>query len=205
MSQQYSKRVRKRKSQLEHQRNRRRRIFKRRREDILRLRSQGLSYKEIEKALGCSRSTISYHCGKSGSEKKRVKSQKKSPLCKKVGAFKARCSKSSWTNFRSKIKCFKRRANYNNRHRVKVKNPYTCEDVVNKLGVKPRCYLTGKLINLNKPDTYNLDHIIPVSRGGTNELDNLQITCVEANSAKGNLTLKEFHSLCRRVLNWKNK
>ena len=179
--------------------------FKRRREDILKLRKMGFSYKEIEKKLGCSRSTISYHCGKSGSEKKRVKNQKTHPLCKKVGAFKARCSKSSWTNFRSKIKCFKRRANYNNRHRVKVKTPYTCQDVVEKLGSRPRCYLTGKIINLNKPDSYNLDHIVPVSKGGTNELDNLQITCVEANSAKGNLTLKEFQSLCKRVIKWSKK
>ena len=179
--------------------------FKRRKEAILRLRKKGFSYKEIEEELGCSRSTISYHCGKSGSEKKRVKSQRRHPLCKKVGSFKARCNRSSWNSFRSKIKGFKRRANYENRHRVKVSRPYSCNDVIKKLGNKPRCYLTGKIINLNKTDSYNLDHIIPVSRGGTNELDNLEITCVEANAAKGNLTLKEFYSLCVKVLKWRDK
>ena len=205
MKPQYSKRARKRAKPKPFFRNRQMRIFKKRREDILRLRSQGLSYKKIEKALGCSRSTISYHCGKERSEKLRVKNQKKDPLCKKVGTFKARCTKSSWRNFRSKIKCFKRRDSYSNRHRVKVLNPYTCEDVVNKLGERPRCYLTGKAINLKKPESYSLDHIVPVSKGGTNELDNMQITCAEANAAKSNLTLNEFHALCRKVLEWKNQ
>lgn len=32
--------------------------------EIIRLRNQGLSYRKIEKELGCSRSTISYHCTK---------------------------------------------------------------------------------------------------------------------------------------------
>ena len=206
MKPQYSKRARNRnKSRVQSKYKRQRRVFKRRREDILQLRQQGLSYKEIEKELGCSRSTISYHCGKNNSEKLRVKGQKKNPLCKKVGAFKSRCTKSSWRNFRNKIKCFKRRDSYANRHRVKVQQPYTCEDVVNKLGKKPRCYLTGKIINLNKPETYSLDHVVPVSKGGSNELENLQITCSEANSAKANLTLNEFYALCRKVLRWKDK
>ena len=47
--------------------------YKRRREDILALRRQGLSYREIQNELGCSKGTISYHCGKNQSEKKRVK------------------------------------------------------------------------------------------------------------------------------------
>jgi transcriptional regulator with XRE-family HTH domain len=33
-------------------------------EQILKLRSQGLSYNQIVNKLGCSKSTISYHCGK---------------------------------------------------------------------------------------------------------------------------------------------
>jgi DNA-binding CsgD family transcriptional regulator len=180
----------------------RRQRQKRRREDILSLRKQGLSYRKIQQKLGCSRSTISYHCGKSQSERKRVSNQKKNPLCRKVGSFKARCTATSWKHFRSKIKCFKRRAG--DRWRVKVDSPYDCADVIEKLGKKPRCYLTGELINLEEPMSYSLDHINPVSKGGTNELNNLQITCASANSAKSNLTLDEFYKLCERVLRWRD-
>ena len=42
---------------------------KRRKEDILKLRSEGKSYRQIEKELGCSKSLISYHCG-NGNEKR---------------------------------------------------------------------------------------------------------------------------------------
>ena len=42
----------------------------RRKEDILELRYEGKSYKQIKKILGCSMSTISYHCG-NGNEKKK--------------------------------------------------------------------------------------------------------------------------------------
>ena len=43
-----------------------------RKDKILKLRAEGKSYREIQSILGCSKSTISYHCG-NGNEKKRVK------------------------------------------------------------------------------------------------------------------------------------
>ena len=86
-----------------------------------------------------------------------------------------------------------------------VSRPYTCKDVVEKIGVKPICYLTGRKINLNNPSKYSLDHIIPTAKGGSNDLNNLGITCIEVNHAKGSLSLKEFYSLCEEVLAWRNK
>lgn len=38
-------------------------------DDILRLRSEGKTYKEIQDALGCSKGTISYHLGEGQKEK----------------------------------------------------------------------------------------------------------------------------------------
>lgn len=58
-------------------------------------------------------------------------------------------------------------------------------------GIETHCYLTGLPINI-KTDDYQLDHIIPISKGGTNELTNMAITCVEANQIKGNLTNEEL-------------
>tara|TARA_R110000824_G_scaffold241616_1_gene430375 strand:- start:236 stop:502 length:267 start_codon:yes stop_codon:yes gene_type:complete len=76
---------------------------------------------------------------------------------------------------------------------------------VEKIGANPICYLTGRKINLNNPSKYSLDHITPTAKGGSNDLNNLGITCIEVNHAKGSLSLKEFYSLCEEVLAWRDK
>jgi len=182
--------------------------YNRRREDILRLRNQGLSYREICKEVGCARSTVSYHCGKNSSEKNRVISLTVSTLCKKVGSFKARCTKPAWRSFSSKIKCFKRRAKGRKASsgcRVNVSSQYTCADVVEKIGAKPVCYLTGKKLDIDASSSYSLDHRVPVSKGGSNDLENLEICSAEANKAKADLSLDEFYKLCEDVLAWRKK
>lgn len=180
---------------------------KRRKEDILRLRKQGKSFGQISKQLGCSKSVISYHCG-NGSEKARVARNNKSaqPICKKVNSFKSRCSKSSYDTFKRKLKGFKRKGS-NNSHSIvnNISKNYSCKDVVEKIGKNPRCYLTGKKINLEDTSAYHLDHITPTAKGGSNDLDNLNICLAEANQAKGQLTLKEFYKLCEDVLKWRGK
>lgn len=62
-----------------------------------------------------------------------------------------------------------------------------------------RCALSGIKI---EPDNANLDHKTPLSRGGTDELENLQWLDKEVNRAKGAMTNEEFISLCRRVVAW---
>ena len=188
---------------MKFQQSKAQRQYKKRGAKIIQLRKKGLTYNQIQKILKCSKSTISYHCGKNQSEKKRVRGRKPHPLCKKVSSFKTRCTAASWRTFRIKIKTFKRRNQH--RNKVKVINNYTCEDVVNKLGKNPLCYLTGRRINLKDPKSYSLDHVIPVSKGGTNELDNLEITCASANFAKADMTLKEFYNLCEEILAWRDK
>ena len=182
---------------------------KRRKEDILKLRSEGKSYRQIEKELGCSKSLISYHCG-NGNEKKRVSktNSARKQICKKVTRFKSRCARKNWKALRIKLKTFKRKDSYGSRTNLIVHNiskNYYCKDVLKKIGENPLCYLTGKKIDLNKPETYNLDHIIPTSRGGTNDLNNLNICIKEANVAKGDLSLEELYKLCEDILSWRNK
>ena len=60
-----------------------------------------------------------------------------------------------------------------------------------------RCALSGELLILG--GNASLDHIMPKSRGGTNDLDNLQWLTKTVNNSKRALTNEEFIVLCRKV------
>jgi len=62
------------------------------------------------------------------------------------------------------------------------------EDNIKKYGTLT-CYLCGNPIEFGK-DT--LEHKIPLSRGGTNNYDNLEIACLWCNQSKGRKTLDEY-------------
>ena len=51
-------------------------------------------------------------------------------------------------------------------------------------------------------DDLEIDHIIPLSKGGTNEDDNLLTACHRCNSLKGDKNLKEFIEENKRVINF---
>ena len=51
-------------------------------------------------------------------------------------------------------------------------------------------------------DDADVDHIVPVSRGGSHDTDNLRWTWSRANEAKGNMTDEEFVVLCQEVVEW---
>lgn len=59
-----------------------------------------------------------------------------------------------------------------------------------------RCAISGRELT---PETASLDHIHPLSRGGSHEPSNLCIVEHLVNSAKGTMTLEEFVALCRDV------
>lgn len=62
-----------------------------------------------------------------------------------------------------------------------------------------RCALTGRPILIADA---HLDHVIPVSRGGSHELANLRWLSESANRAKGKMTDEEFFALCGEVTEW---
>jgi 5-methylcytosine-specific restriction endonuclease McrA len=59
-----------------------------------------------------------------------------------------------------------------------------------------RCALSGRQLT---PETASLDHIVPLSRGGTHDRSNLWVVDQHVNTAKGTLTVDEFVAMCRDV------
>lgn len=58
------------------------------------------------------------------------------------------------------------------------------------------CQACGKegLSPLSTDDDFlaSIDHVTPLSRGGTNDDDNIQLLCLPCNLKKGNMTMPEF-------------
>ena len=181
---------------------------------ILQLRSEGKSYREIKQILGCSSSTISYHCGEGQKQKNKIRTAKfldlKSTqhyISQKIYRFVNRSKKDSknYQNYKTKIhqRISNKISDFNRRTNKMRKcddQLFSLQDILDIYNKYPRCNLTGRTIELENTKSWELDHIIPISKGGSNELNNCQITCREANYAKGDLTMHEFISLCKDVL-----
>lgn len=171
------------------------------RDKILELRAKGYSYGQIQAELGCSKGTVSFHIGKGQKDKyasRRRKRYKVSHPCqRKLERFcHTKYSTKKNRPQRNIRLLYKKLWYFCKGEIVKI----TVEDVINKLGENPVCYLTGESIDLNKPRTYQFDHIIPKSRGGSSELDNLGICTKQVNQSKTDMTPEEYIELCKQVL-----
>ena len=58
------------------------------------------------------------------------------------------------------------------------------------------CGICGRFIPLEE---YTIDHIIPLSKGGTNDLDNLQACCSFCNKAKDDSMGEDFYTRIERI------
>jgi 5-methylcytosine-specific restriction endonuclease McrA len=173
-------------------------------EKILRLRKEGKSYNQIKAILGCSKSTISYHCGegqKVKSKERRIK-RRENPLIAKLDRFKYRKRKTRKDVVESIRKYQKTDTNFDNdRVNKNIETTFTWEDVLRIHGEDTKCYLSGEDVNLYGND-YQFDHKIPVSRGGDNSFENLGIAHEIANMMKGDLTPDEFFGWCIKILEY---
>jgi 5-methylcytosine-specific restriction endonuclease McrA len=168
-------------------------------EKILELRAKGFSYSDICKELKCSKSVVSYHCGEGQKEKNRKRTQSR----RKTTVISQRVERFQYDRkIKDKTEDFQRgRLLKNGQARLgRRRLSFRWQDVIDKFGWQTVCYLTGMPIDLKEPKTYQFDHIIPYSKGGEWTLENLGIACKDANQAKADMTVDEFISLCKMVL-----
>lgn len=166
-------------------------------EKILKLRNEGKTYNEIKSILGCSKGTISYHCGEGQVEKTKQRYE--------------RYKKTSQGALNKKInRVFKRKIHDNLKYKSYCKNGnfiYSKDgqkEFIDKCVSNPICYLTGVHIDLGDSKSYELDHIIPLGRGGTNSFDNLGLCIRDANRVKADLLVGELYDICEKILKNKN-
>ena len=170
-------------------------------DQILELRVAGKSYREIEKLLNCSKSTISYYCDPNGKDKtitRKRKMIKANPLIQKVSSFKL-----TKNRLKCKAEKFQLRDNTQDNRMGNYdsdKIMFNWGDVIQLIIERPTCYLTGDPLNLDDANQISLDHIVPVSKGGTNELSNLGVCTRIANMSKTDMSLIEYIEHCKKVL-----
>lgn len=83
-----------------------------------------------------------------------------------------------------------------------MKAPHWKNDIVSKLIEKQGGKHCGYCkIPLELGDRFEIDHIWPVSKGGSNELKNLLMVCYECNRLKKNLDLGDFEAMLRNKVN----
>ena len=169
-------------------------------EQILNLRSEGLSYNDIVEKLGCAKSTVAYYCNSTTKDKQQQvtkKLRKENPIKAKINRF---VSNQTSNPLYVKIGSFSvdYRKEEGNKTAKLESRLFSPEDLLEKCG--ETCYLTGDKIDFSDSSSYNLDHRVPRSKGGESTLENCELATKAANYAKGNLSLEEFFDLCVKVV-----
>ena len=60
-----------------------------------------------------------------------------------------------------------------------------------------KCAITGDDLD---PHDATIDHVVPISIGGSNDISNLQVVTKAANRIKGVLTMDQLIGLCQRIV-----
>lgn len=170
---------------------------------ITELKKEGYSYNKIMKELNCSKSTISYYLGNNQKEKTLNRNKKTSlkpefALQKKLYAFRYRDNLGK--RVLGKVRDFQRR-NGSKLFSTQEIN-FSFNDFLDKIGNEPKCYLSGESINLCETKSYSIDHIIPSSKGGENNIDNAGLISSSINKMKSDITVEEFIQKCVQILEY---
>lgn len=107
--------------------------------------------------------------------------------------------KKGWLN---EDKPYARQA-YAHQYQIKKRYPniYAVSTITTKILVDWLKEHRGKSCSYCGNFAFHIDHIIPLSRKGMHELDNLQIVCEACNIAKNNQTEQEFLNQIKRIYN----
>jgi len=154
--------------------------------DILRLRKEDKTYREIVKILGCSIATVCYHCGSGQKQRTLERNRQFRKTLNSILHSKKDNFSSGYLRRTSKGK------------RVKLK--FTAKEFKQKIIDNPFCYLTGRKLDLYDSSSYHCDHVVSICNGGSCELSNMALACKEANRAKHSLSVNDFLSLCKEIL-----
>lgn len=120
-----------------------------------------------------------------------------------IREFKKRRAKEKFKN-KSRILDYKISSRiYKFKRSAKNTDNFTLSDFLQKFS-NPKCYLTGTPIDLTQTSTYHLDHIIPVSKGGSANLDNLGLLLPEINNMKLDHSIEKIVNLCKMVSAYAN-
>jgi len=166
-------------------------------DEILQLKAQGKKQSEIAKILGCSRSIVSYHCTDGQKEKYQERQRKRrsgNGLLRKLERVKT--TSRNWNNKST----LTGKRSIRNKRRFIPHATWTEADLLAKVGQNPKCYLTGRPINLSDSKSYELDHVIPLAKGGTHDIGNVNLAIKNANRAKSDMLVPEFLDLCKEIL-----
>ena len=163
---------------------------------IVTLHRQGHGYRRISEELNLNRTSVRYWANHRIEKEKNTNRKRrlfnKSPLLRKLAHYRNRKS------FVTKTRDFQRRNGDN--LSATLDHGFTADEFLAKVGPTPQCYLSGRKIDLNKPETYSFDHITPIVNGGDNSLVNLGLTIRELNILKSTHTVTELISLMKEVL-----
>ena len=171
-------------------------------DQVRKLKEEGLSYSQICKELNCSKGTVSYHVGKGVKDRYKeyaTTSRTQKCISRKIDGFNKRQQKYPSFPYNSKIRkrIVTKIRDFSRRKEVAQ---FTYEELMNKIGDEPKCYLTGDPIDITKTRSWNLDHIVPVAKGGDNSLENCNIATRDANLSKTDMSVDDFTDLCKKVL-----
>lgn len=176
---------------------------------IFELRDLGYSYKQIANELSCSKSTVAYHLGDGQKQKAKNRVYKRRslshPYLRKLEFFLSGKKNNYKFKNNQTVKALLQTKVYSFFQKDYKAIMFSVDDVINKFGEKPKCYITGIDIDIYQPKTYHFDHILPISRGGANTLDNLGLCTREANMAKSAMTYEELVVFCKQVVDYNNE